>query len=87
MPSASTRPGSCKPTPGWRAEKIKRLGTIDPSYPTAYALGVVYFRAARYDLSADSFTARISTWVIPEATQITILGRTRVFLLCTLWMK
>lgn len=40
----------------WRAEKIKRLGAIDPSYPTAYALGVVYYRAGRLDLSAEAFT-------------------------------
>ena len=39
----------------WRAEKIKRFGQIDPSYPTAYALGVAYYRGGRYDLSSDAF--------------------------------
>jgi hypothetical protein len=41
----------------WRADKIKRLGAIDPTYPTAYALGVAYWRAKRFDLSADAFAA------------------------------
>ncbi|MDF2692129.1 MAG: hypothetical protein K0S65_512 [Labilithrix sp.] len=41
----------------WRAEKIKRLGAIDPSYPTSYALGVAYYRAGRFELAADSFAA------------------------------
>jgi hypothetical protein len=40
----------------WRAEKIKRLGAIDPKYPAGYALGVAYYRAGRYDLAIDSFT-------------------------------
>jgi hypothetical protein len=39
----------------WRADKIKRFGQIDPSYPTVYALGVVYYRGGRYDLSSDAF--------------------------------
>jgi hypothetical protein len=39
----------------WRADKIKRLGAIDPSYPTSYALGVAYYRAGRFELAADSF--------------------------------
>lgn len=41
----------------WRAEKIQRLGQIDPSYPTSYALGVAYYRAGRYDLASDAFRA------------------------------
>jgi hypothetical protein len=45
----------------WRADKIKKLGAIDPTYPTAYALGVAYYRAGRYDLSADAFTQFIDT--------------------------
>ena len=44
----------------WRADKIKRLGSIDPSYPTEVALGVAYYRAGRYDLSAEAFTAYIA---------------------------
>jgi TolA-binding protein len=43
----------------WRAEKIQRLGQIDPGYPTAYALGVAYYRAGRFDLSSDAFRAYI----------------------------
>jgi hypothetical protein len=45
----------------WRAEKIKKLGALDPSYPTKYALGVVYYRAGRADLSAESFTTYIAS--------------------------
>lgn len=41
----------------WRVEKIRRLGAIDPAYPTAYALGVALYHAGRYDLSADAFSA------------------------------
>lgn len=41
----------------WRIEKIKRLGAIDPSYPTAYALGTAYYRAGRFDLSIEAFRA------------------------------
>lgn len=43
----------------WRADKIKKLGEIDPAYPTSYALGVAYYRAGRYDLSMDAFR----TWM------------------------
>jgi hypothetical protein len=39
----------------WRADKIRRLGELDPSYPTGYALGVAYFRAGRFEQSADAF--------------------------------
>lgn len=48
----------------WRAEKIKRLGEIDRSYPTAYALGVSYYRAGRYEQSVEQF--RIWTTQHPE---------------------
>lgn len=41
----------------WRVEKIKRLGAIDPSYPTAYALGTAYYLAGRYDLSIEAYRA------------------------------
>lgn len=41
----------------WRADKIRKLGEIDPTYPTAYALGVAHYRAARYDQSVDAFRA------------------------------
>lgn len=43
----------------WRADKIKRLGAIDPTYPTGYALGVAYYRAGRFDLASESFTAYV----------------------------
>lgn len=43
----------------WRADKIRRFGQIDPTYPTAYALGVAYYRGGRYDLSSDAFR----TWI------------------------
>lgn len=39
----------------WRVEKIKRLGALDPTYPTAFALGGAYYRAGRYDLSIESY--------------------------------
>ncbi len=39
----------------WRIEKIKKLGDIDPTYPTAYAMGVSHYRAGRYDLAAEAF--------------------------------
>ena len=39
----------------WRADKIRKLGAIDPTYPTAYALGVAHYRAGRYDLATDAF--------------------------------
>ena len=45
----------------WRAEKIKRFGQIDPTYPTAYALGVTYYRGGRYDLSSDAFRVFIES--------------------------
>jgi TolA-binding protein len=41
----------------WRADKIKKLGELDPTYPTAYALGVAYYRAGRYDQSMSAFRA------------------------------
>jgi TolA-binding protein len=43
----------------WRAEKIRRFGMIDPTYPTQFALGVAHYRAGRYDLSSDAFR----TWI------------------------
>ena len=41
----------------WRADKIRKLGELDPVYPTSYALGVAYYRAGRYDQSMDAFRA------------------------------
>jgi hypothetical protein len=61
--SLATTPAQCakanadeaRQTETWRADKIRKLGAIDPTYPTGYALGVAYYRAGRYDLSADAF--------------------------------
>jgi tetratricopeptide (TPR) repeat protein len=39
----------------WRIDKIRRFGELDPTYPTGFALGVAYYREARYDLSMDAF--------------------------------
>jgi hypothetical protein len=39
----------------WRLEKVKRLGAIDPTYPTAFAMGVVHYRQGRYAASAEAF--------------------------------
>ncbi|MCL2724251.1 MAG: hypothetical protein FWD69_07420 [Polyangiaceae bacterium] len=44
----------------WRIDKIRLLGKIDAAYPTAYALGVAYFRAGRFDLSIEQFRAWIT---------------------------
>jgi hypothetical protein len=43
----------------WRAEKIQKLGAVDPAYPTSYALGVAYYRAGRYDLASNAFRAYV----------------------------
>lgn len=43
----------------WRIDKIRRLGELDPTYPTNFALGVAYYREARYDLSMEAFR----TWI------------------------
>jgi tetratricopeptide (TPR) repeat protein len=43
----------------WRLEKIRRLGEVDPAYPTSYALGVAQYRAGRYDKAVESFRAWI----------------------------
>ena len=39
----------------WRADKIRKLGEFDPTYPTGYALGVAYYKARRYDESVIAF--------------------------------
>ena len=60
---SATTPEACaranaertKQTELWRADKIRRFGEIDPTYPTSYALGVAYYRAGRFDTSADAF--------------------------------
>ncbi|MCA9583876.1 MAG: hypothetical protein KC657_00800 [Myxococcales bacterium] len=48
----------------WRADKIRLLGKIDPTYPTAFALGVVYYRAGDFARSSDAF----SEWIDKHPT-------------------
>jgi hypothetical protein len=40
---------------GWRIDKIRKLGQIDPAYPAGYAAGVGYYRAGRYEQAAEAF--------------------------------
>lgn len=49
------RADEARATELWRADKIKRLGALDPSYPTMYALGVAYSRAGERDLALTAF--------------------------------
>ena len=61
--ASATDPAACQRAVGqervaieqWRLEKIKRLGDLDPTYPTSYALGVAYYRIGRYDASIEAF--------------------------------
>jgi len=39
----------------WRLDKIDKLARVDPSYPAAYARGVAFYRAAKFDESARAF--------------------------------
>lgn len=43
----------------WRLEKIKKLGALDPAYPTQYAMGVALYRTGHYEQSVDAFR----TWI------------------------
>jgi hypothetical protein len=52
---AKVNADEARQTETWRADKIRKLGAIDKAYPTGYSLGVAYYRAGRYDLSADAF--------------------------------
>ena len=65
------------------------LGSVMGSpAPMAAAIGSSIRKTARAPAdSADSFTALFSTSVIPEGTQTTMRGRTRVFRLWALVMK
>jgi tetratricopeptide (TPR) repeat protein len=54
---ARARANASRETELWRVEKIRRLGALDPSYPTKYALGVAYSRAGRHDQAIDAFRA------------------------------
>lgn len=42
-------------TEDWRLEKVKKLGAIDPEYPTSFAMGVVLYRQGRYAASSEAF--------------------------------
>lgn len=39
----------------WRLERINKLAAIDPSYPAAYARGVVQYRRGHYAASVEAF--------------------------------
>lgn len=39
----------------WRLEKVRRIGQIDPDYPTAYAAGIALFRHKDFQQAAESF--------------------------------
>ncbi|MEZ4310178.1 MAG: hypothetical protein R3F14_19220 [Polyangiaceae bacterium] len=43
-----------------RIEKIRELGALDPSYPAAFAEGVVLFRLGRFELAAQAFERHLA---------------------------
>jgi hypothetical protein len=45
----------------WRADKIDKLAQLDPSYPAAYARGVSFYRAAKYEASVHAFQEWLRT--------------------------
>ena len=67
------------------AQIVLEYGVDVAHYP--YALLVEFEPGADPADSADSLTARFSTWVIPEGTLMIILGCTRVRRLCTFFIK
>jgi TolA-binding protein len=40
---------------GWRLDKVRRIGALDPAYPTAYAVGVAHYRHKDYEAAVESF--------------------------------
>jgi hypothetical protein len=42
---------------GWRLDKIKKLGALDPAYPLAYAIGIAQFRRGQYGPAGEAFRA------------------------------
>jgi hypothetical protein len=42
-------------TEAWRLERVRRLAAIDPTYPAAYARGIVEYRRGSYGAAAESF--------------------------------
>jgi hypothetical protein len=43
----------------WRLDKIRKLGQLDPTYPSAYAIGITHFRRSQYPAAAEAFR----TWL------------------------
>lgn len=39
----------------WRLDKVRKLGALDPEYPTAFAVGVGLYHQRKYAASAESF--------------------------------
>lgn len=44
----------------WRLDKVKKLAQLDPTYPAAYARGVLLFRRGNYGAAAEAFRE----WVV-----------------------
>jgi hypothetical protein len=42
-------------TEEWRLDKARKLGAIDPDYPTSFAVGVGLYRQRKYSASAEAF--------------------------------
>jgi hypothetical protein len=47
-------------TEAWRLDKIRKLGTIDPEYPTAFAIGASEYRMGKYRDAAEAFRSWIA---------------------------
>jgi hypothetical protein len=47
--------GTRNSSEAWRLERINRLAAIDPSYPAAYARGVILYRRGSYGAAAEAF--------------------------------
>ena len=45
---------------GWRLDKVKKLGALDATYPTQYAVGVVQFRRQQFPAAAEAFRTWLS---------------------------
>jgi hypothetical protein len=43
----------------WRLDKVKRIGALDPEYPTSFALGVSQYHLGKYPASAESFRGHL----------------------------
>jgi hypothetical protein len=38
----------------WRLEKVRKIASIDPAYPAAYAIGVAQYRHKDYEASVQT---------------------------------